>query len=359
MLFNLLKFLDFTTEIISENFVTRNGFEFTDHYEERTSKYDKKTRFQQNYEEGFELGSKFVDKDNQIIRGIELQKLNKRPKKPPQDYENHPLYDGDKRKFFDDLGSIELPRILSDLANSDKLRNYMDDLKINGMLDNTAWAMFLGSVCLTKPSRTDKEFYLDFKPYTKNSGTENPTLKAGSLWGVGDNNEAKTVKFFFNGENGSSDHDNFIREKIKNHYKYLGEGKKISLFYPYGKNFTVKINLDLEGKEEIRKDIENQIESSVPGEPSIPLVNRKKIEVNMKKILNNQNSTNQQNLQTMMQENSKNFETKKTNILSFSEFLAEKKIPNRGNNPCWPGYRQVGLKKKNGRSVPNCVPEKK
>jgi len=39
-------------------------------------------------------------------------------------------------------------------------------------------------------------------------------------------------------------------------------------------------------------------------------------------------------------------------ILSFSEFITEKK------GPCWPGYKQVGTKKKNGRVVPNCVPNK-
>ncbi len=41
---------------------------------------------------------------------------------------------------------------------------------------------------------------------------------------------------------------------------------------------------------------------------------------------------------------------KESNLLSFGEFLSEKK------GPCWPGYKQVGLKKKNGRTVPNCVP---
>lgn len=41
---------------------------------------------------------------------------------------------------------------------------------------------------------------------------------------------------------------------------------------------------------------------------------------------------------------------KESNLLSFGEFLSEKK------GPCWPGYKQVGLKKKNGKTVPNCVP---
>ncbi len=28
-------------------------------------------------------------------------------------------------------------------------------------------------------------------------------------------------------------------------------------------------------------------------------------------------------------------------------------------DPCWKGYEQVGEKKKGGKEVPNCVPEKK
>ena len=26
------------------------------------------------------------------------------------------------------------------------------------------------------------------------------------------------------------------------------------------------------------------------------------------------------------------------------------------DGPCWPGYKQVGTKMKNGKQVPNCVP---
>jgi hypothetical protein len=33
----------------------------------------------------------------------------------------------------------------------------------------------------------------------------------------------------------------------------------------------------------------------------------------------------------------------------------EKKM--KGTDPCWKGYQMVGMKKKGGRSVPNCVPE--
>lgn len=39
------------------------------------------------------------------------------------------------------------------------------------------------------------------------------------------------------------------------------------------------------------------------------------------------------------------------NIIKFKDFINEKK------GPCWPGYKQIGLKKKNGKVVPNCVKE--
>lgn len=29
----------------------------------------------------------------------------------------------------------------------------------------------------------------------------------------------------------------------------------------------------------------------------------------------------------------------------------------RKDDPCWKGYEQVGMKKKGGKEVPNCVPE--
>jgi hypothetical protein len=28
-------------------------------------------------------------------------------------------------------------------------------------------------------------------------------------------------------------------------------------------------------------------------------------------------------------------------------------------DPCWHGYQQAGMKKKNGKKVPNCIPDKK
>ncbi len=38
----------------------------------------------------------------------------------------------------------------------------------------------------------------------------------------------------------------------------------------------------------------------------------------------------------------------------------EKKSAKRDTeDPCWKGYEQVGSKKKDGKKVPNCVPEKK
>ena len=35
--------------------------------------------------------------------------------------------------------------------------------------------------------------------------------------------------------------------------------------------------------------------------------------------------------------------------LKFKEFFSES---------CWKNYKQVGMKKKNGKMVPNCVPKK-
>ena len=39
-------------------------------------------------------------------------------------------------------------------------------------------------------------------------------------------------------------------------------------------------------------------------------------------------------------------------MISFKEYLSEKE-----KDPCWTGYRQLGMKKKNGKEVPNCIPE--
>ena len=38
-------------------------------------------------------------------------------------------------------------------------------------------------------------------------------------------------------------------------------------------------------------------------------------------------------------------------MISFKEYLKE------SEDPCWDGYRQLGMKKKNGKEVPNCIPE--
>lgn len=41
-------------------------------------------------------------------------------------------------------------------------------------------------------------------------------------------------------------------------------------------------------------------------------------------------------------------------LAEFDSFLAEEKVEEK--DPCWKGYEQVGMKKKNGKEVPNCVP---
>lgn len=41
---------------------------------------------------------------------------------------------------------------------------------------------------------------------------------------------------------------------------------------------------------------------------------------------------------------------------SYVQKIAESEEKN-DDNPCWDGYKMVGTKKKNGKEVPNCVPE--
>jgi len=45
-------------------------------------------------------------------------------------------------------------------------------------------------------------------------------------------------------------------------------------------------------------------------------------------------------------------------MFSLLKFLTEKKNKKDGD-PCWPGYHQEGMKMKDGKQVPNCVPNKK
>lgn len=36
-----------------------------------------------------------------------------------------------------------------------------------------------------------------------------------------------------------------------------------------------------------------------------------------------------------------------------------KKATKKKDDPCWRDYKQVGTKKKDGKTVPNCVPKEK
>jgi hypothetical protein len=41
------------------------------------------------------------------------------------------------------------------------------------------------------------------------------------------------------------------------------------------------------------------------------------------------------------------------------KLLTTLKEISKEKNPCWKGYKQIGIKNKNGREVPNCVPIKR
>jgi len=40
-------------------------------------------------------------------------------------------------------------------------------------------------------------------------------------------------------------------------------------------------------------------------------------------------------------------------ILNFQSFNEKKKQ----KEPCWKGYKQIGMKEKDGKKVPNCAPD--
>ena len=50
-------------------------------------------------------------------------------------------------------------------------------------------------------------------------------------------------------------------------------------------------------------------------------------------------------------------EATKAKELGPDDIVAEKKSDKRDDDPCWSNYKMVGMKKKNGKEVPNCVPE--
>ena len=46
------------------------------------------------------------------------------------------------------------------------------------------------------------------------------------------------------------------------------------------------------------------------------------------------------------------------NKLGEKKTIFVKKGKKKKDDPCWDGYEQVGMKTKNGKQVPNCVPKK-
>lgn len=58
-----------------------------------------------------------------------------------------------------------------------------------------------------------------------------------------------------------------------------------------------------------------------------------------------------------MESNLKNLIESYYSIYEETEEISEEEKSLRTDNPCWKGYHPVGTKKKNGRTVPNCVPK--
>jgi hypothetical protein len=47
------------------------------------------------------------------------------------------------------------------------------------------------------------------------------------------------------------------------------------------------------------------------------------------------------------------------NFAPNTNFKMNSPLAKRKKNPCWKGYEMIGMKKKGGKRVPNCVPKKK
>jgi len=47
---------------------------------------------------------------------------------------------------------------------------------------------------------------------------------------------------------------------------------------------------------------------------------------------------------------------KKQLMRQYAAQIAERVLMKEGKDPCWKGYKQIGMKKKGGKKVPNCVP---
>lgn len=51
-------------------------------------------------------------------------------------------------------------------------------------------------------------------------------------------------------------------------------------------------------------------------------------------------------------------EKKKIGIMAIKKKDVQKPTNKKSDDPCWDGYKKVGMKIKKGKKVPNCVPEK-
>jgi hypothetical protein len=66
-------------------------------------------------------------------------------------------------------------------------------------------------------------------------------------------------------------------------------------------------------------------------------------------------------LEKVAEEEAEEAAIREQRIRMYSQKVAERVLAKENlktNNPCWKGYHPVGTKKKNGKTVPNCVPSK-
>jgi len=250
-----------------------------------------------------------------------------------------------------------LPIIFQHIARNDKFETFMRAQAKRKVGLKSEWCAFLGKICLKKGGQN---FFLEFVRGDKY--TTNRSIGGGTFWGAGENHSqesnnqiiAMTPLYLPTGKFDDEKYVEKLKKLIAQNIKAKEHGgfvhnvnlliavdqTEIQLVFPLGRSFHVTIDLD-----------KNELDYN-------QIIRGFKEQINLAYDKRYKNVFKENPVVDLAPNPDQTKNEKKLNLLSFSEFLAEKNTLNRGNNPCWPGYRQVGLKKKNGRSVPNCVPVK-
>lgn len=318
---------------ISKQFFSNHWMERTNYYGDRDQEQSRIIEFNpESQKYGFTLKENLLDSNGNPIGNLNLEDVLKET-------------GVDSKTLIDQY----LPGIFQHIARNAKLEKFMKAQTKRKEGLNFRWCAFLGKICLKKGN---EKFFLDFVRgdiYDKDQ-----SIKGGTFWGAGENDsqerdgqiEAITPLILPSGNFDDAQYSKEIKTLMAQNIKAKEYGgyvhnvnllirvdmPDIQLVFPLGKSFHVTIDLDRKGLEfhQITKGFREQIDRAYDTRYEI--------------VFKDPNPGQTKN-------------EKKLNLFSFSEFLSEtKRNLKKDKGPCWQGYRQVGTKTKNGRSVPNCVP---